>query len=171
MAMVVVVLLLLHCIAWQVDVLVAYGLTYSFPLDEEEDGSRAPRPAPLAPAVDTLHTYCALPQPVARFLGDRRALKPGWARGSMPLMMRQMLAQRISTAVITRLEQVGLMLTPGSAGASQFWQLAALLRVGCFCVRACRPWVSAHNCAQLLYAMAVRAMDAPRVLSQHHTVC
>lgn len=83
----------------------AYGLTYSFPVEEEEEG-RAPRAAPLAPAVDTLHTYSALSQPVARFLGDRRALKPGWAK-AMPLMLRQVLAQRVSTAVITRLEQVG----------------------------------------------------------------
>jgi hypothetical protein len=85
---------------------VAYGLTYSFPVEDEEEEGKAPRAAPLAPAVDTLHTYSALEQPVARFLGDRRALKPGWAK-AMPLMMRQMLAQRISTAVITRLEQVG----------------------------------------------------------------
>lgn len=89
--------------------MVAYGLTYTFPLEEEEgeegSGSTGPRAAPLAPSIDTLHAYRALPQPVARFLSDRRALKPGWAK-AMPLMLRQMLAQRISTAVITRLEQV-----------------------------------------------------------------
>lgn len=89
--------------------MVAYGLTYTFPLEEEEgeegSGSTGPRPAPLAPSIDTLHAYRSLSQPVARSLSDRRALKPGWAKG-MPLMLRQMLAQRISTAVITRLEQV-----------------------------------------------------------------
>jgi hypothetical protein len=90
----------------QTDALVAYGLTYAFPVEDEADEGRTPRPAPLAPSIDTLHTYSALPQPVARFLGDKRAMKPGWAKG-MPLMMRQLLAQRISTAVITRLEQVG----------------------------------------------------------------
>lgn len=92
------------CARLQVDVLVSYGLTYSFPIEDDETGA-VPRAAPLAPSIDTLHAYSALSQPVARFLGDRRALKPGWAKG-VPLTMRQMLAQRISTAVITRLEQV-----------------------------------------------------------------
>lgn len=109
------------CALLQVDVLVSYGLTYSFPIEEEETGAGGmPRAAPLAPSIDTLHAYSALSQPVARFLGDRRALKPGWAKG-VPLTMRQMLAQRISTAVITRLEQVRMTCVAGGAPAAG-WQ-------------------------------------------------
>lgn len=112
----------LHTRCCQVDALVSYGITYSFPLDDDSSdeaaaaaaGGVGQRPAPLAPSIDTLHTYNALPQLVARFLGGGgssmsssvRAPKPGWSHRSMPLMLRQSLAQRISTAVITRLEQV-----------------------------------------------------------------
>lgn len=93
----------------QVDVLVGYGLTYSFPLDDDGEGSTSsgPRPAPLAPPIDTLHRYSALShQPIARALGPSRGLKPGWSSQGVPLTLRQGLAQHITTAVITRLEQV-----------------------------------------------------------------
>ncbi|WIA29972.1 hypothetical protein OEZ86_000070 [Tetradesmus obliquus] len=90
--------------------LVGYGLTYSFPVGEEEaqpqappyaaaPGAPLPRPAPLAPPVDGLHCYSCLGAP-----DSSSAAAPG-SRAAMPLVLRQMLAQMISAANIARIEQ------------------------------------------------------------------
>lgn len=140
------------CALLQVDVLVSYGLTYSFPIEDEETGAGGvPRAAPLAPSIDTLHAYSALSQPVARFLGDRRALKPGWAKG-VPLTMRQMLAQRISTAVITRLEQVRMHCVQG--GRLRLVPMVAQLRVPV----ACNLWHVSSSYAAGAASLAVGAL-------------
>lgn len=88
-----------------------YGLTYSFPVGEEEaqpqappyaaaPGAPLPRPVPLAPPVDSLHCYSCLGAP-----DSSSAAAPG-SRAAMPLVLRQMLAQMISAANIARIEQV-----------------------------------------------------------------
>uniref|UniRef100_A0A383W5P0 AAA+ ATPase domain-containing protein n=1 Tax=Tetradesmus obliquus TaxID=3088 RepID=A0A383W5P0_TETOB len=90
--------------------LVGYGLTYSFPVGEEEaqpqappyaaaPGAPLPRPAPLAPPVDSLHCYSCLGVP-----DSSSAAAPG-SRAAMSLVLRQMLAQMISAANIARIEQ------------------------------------------------------------------
>jgi hypothetical protein len=95
----------------QVGCLVSYGLTYSFPVGEEEQqplapsyaaapGQPLPRPAALNPAVDTLHCYSCLGCP------DSSSAAVPASRAAMPLVLRQMLAQMISAANISRIEQV-----------------------------------------------------------------
>jgi hypothetical protein len=93
---------------------VSYGLTYSFPVGEEEQqplappyaaapGAPLPRPAPLQPAVDALHCYSCLGGP------DSSCAAAPASRAAMPLVLRQMLAQMISAANIARIEQVRCM--------------------------------------------------------------
>jgi hypothetical protein len=102
---------LLSCVLPQVGCLVCYGLTYSFPVGEEEQqpqapayaaapGQPLPRPAPLSPAVDMLHCYSCLGAP------DSSSAAVPASRAAMPLVLRQMLAQMISAANIARIEQV-----------------------------------------------------------------
>ncbi|KAF6260458.1 hypothetical protein COO60DRAFT_1637556 [Scenedesmus sp. NREL 46B-D3] len=96
--------------AARVGCLVSYGLTYSFPVGEEEQqplappyaaapGQPLPRPAPLAPPVDMLHSYSRLGSP------DSSSAALPAARAAMPLVLRQMLAQMISAANIACIEQ------------------------------------------------------------------
>jgi hypothetical protein len=108
-------MLLMHAFLFrvspQVGCLVCYGLSYSFPVGEEEQqplappyaaapGAPLPRPAPLQPAVDTLHCYSCLGAP------DSSCAAAPASRAAMPLVLRQMLAQMISAANIARIEQV-----------------------------------------------------------------
>jgi hypothetical protein len=88
--------------------MVCYGLTYSFEAGEEEEAGGPPaRPAPLLPAIDSLHSYAGLPQPVARVAAaSGGTTRPGWHK-AMPLVLRQNMARLISAALITRLDQVG----------------------------------------------------------------
>lgn len=94
----------------QVEVLVGYGLTYSFTAEEEQQApsyaagqQQMARPAPLSPGVDSLHCYSCLGQAVLYVGGS----KVSWAAPKpVPLVLRQLLAQTISTANITRLERV-----------------------------------------------------------------
>lgn len=100
----------------QVSCLVSYGLTFSFPADEANHlvppsyaavpDQQLPRPAPLSPAIDTLHVYSALSK-----AGNKAMAAPSGAGGRahavMPLVLRQMMAQMISAANILRLDKVG----------------------------------------------------------------
>lgn len=99
----------------QVGVLVSYGLTYSFPAEDSEHqlapgyaaapGQQLPRPAPLSPAVDTLHVYSTLGHSEC----DSRlvsAVRSNWRGKAMPLVLRQMMAQIISAENILRLDKV-----------------------------------------------------------------
>eukprot|EP00878_Enallax_costatus_P033682 GHUV01037227.1.p1 GENE.GHUV01037227.1~~GHUV01037227.1.p1 ORF type:complete len:497 (+),score=226.94 GHUV01037227.1:901-2391(+) len=106
-----------------VGVLVSYGLTYSFPAEDSDHqmspsyaaapGQQLPRPAPISPAIDTLHVYSTLKQPSS----SRPAGAGGWGGRVMPLVLRQMMAQMISTANITRLaHHAGELSSPGAAG-------------------------------------------------------
>lgn len=97
----------------QVDVLVSCGLTYSFPAEDSDHqlapgyaaapGQQMPRPAPLSPAVDTLHMYSTLGQGCGN---NRPVGGSSWHGKLMPLVLRQMMAQMISAANILRLDKV-----------------------------------------------------------------
>eukprot|EP00775_Hariotina_reticulata_P012715 gene12715-12845_t len=92
-----------------VEVLVGYGLTYSFTAEEEQQApsyaavqQQMARPAPLSPGIDSLHCYSCLGQAVLYVGGS----KVSWAAPKpVPLVLRQLLAQMISSANITRLER------------------------------------------------------------------
>ena len=102
------------------DVLVGYGLTYSFTAEEEQQAPSyaaaaaaagqqqqqvmIPRPAPLSPGIDSLHCYSCLGQ-TALYVASIG--KVHWvAPKPVPLVLRQLLAQMISAANISRLERV-----------------------------------------------------------------
>lgn len=105
----------LPCVVVQVNVLVSCGLTYSFPAEDSDHqlapgyaaapNQQLPRPAPISPAIDTLHVYSTLGQSGASTV--KPAGSSMWGSKVMPLVLRQMMAQMISAANILRLDKVG----------------------------------------------------------------
>lgn len=121
----------------QVELMVSHGIMYTFPSaeDGQQSGQHHPndpnaatasqhvhRYAPVTPAIDLLHAYAALPDGV----GCQR-------RGTMSLVLRQMLAREVQQEIIRRADKVSVHQEAGHRRP-----MHGSLQIACAAPMACR---------------------------------